>query len=91
MPTSPCRQAYDHRLRDTVCEERNPCFSICRFLPSSTACLLRMFVMGKTRFPRMGDTLIGAGAVAQGESLDAEGIGAGAWAIGPMTTDQKFK
>ena len=24
MPASPCRRAYDHRLRDLVCEERDP-------------------------------------------------------------------
>ena len=36
----------------------------CRFSRSSTACFSRMFVMGKTRFPGLGDTLIGAGTVA---------------------------
>jgi hypothetical protein len=36
----------------------------CRFSRSSTACLSRMFVMGKTRFPGLGDTLIGVGTVA---------------------------
>jgi putative transposase len=37
MPASPCRRAYDHRLRDLVCEERDP--SLFRHLgvPRSTA------------------------------------------------------
>jgi hypothetical protein len=38
--------------------------NLCRFSRSSTACFSRMFVMGKTRFPGLGDTLIGAGTVA---------------------------
>ena len=36
----------------------------CRFSRSSTACLSRMFVMGKTRFPGLGNTLIGDETVA---------------------------
>ena len=27
MPASPCRRAYDHRMRDLVCEERDPVVS----------------------------------------------------------------
>jgi ABC-type phosphate transport system ATPase subunit len=36
----------------------------CRFSRNSTSCLSRMFVMGRTHFPRLGDTLNGAGTVA---------------------------
>ena len=37
MPTSPCRQAYDHRLRDIVCEERDPTLFHRLGVPRSTA------------------------------------------------------
>lgn len=36
----------------------------CRFSRSSTGCFSRMFVMGRTQFSGLGDTLIGEGAVA---------------------------
>jgi hypothetical protein len=36
----------------------------CRFSRSSTACLSRMLVMGRTLFPGLGDTLIGTETVA---------------------------
>jgi hypothetical protein len=38
--------------------------SFCRFSRSSTGCFSRMFVMGRTQFSGLGDTLIGEGAVA---------------------------
>jgi hypothetical protein len=37
---------------------------VCRFSRSSTGCFSRMFVMGRTQFSGLGDTLIGEGAVA---------------------------
>jgi predicted dienelactone hydrolase len=37
---------------------------MCRFSRSSTGCFSRMFVMGRTQFSGLGDTLIGEGAVA---------------------------
>ena len=37
MPTSACRHAYDHRLRDLVCEERDPMLFRDFGVPRSTA------------------------------------------------------
>ena len=37
MPNRPCRRAYDHRLRDLICEERNPALFAQLGIPRSTA------------------------------------------------------
>src|ERR1039458_7847762 len=37
MPTSPCRKAYDHRLRDITCEEGDPLLFPDLGVPRSTA------------------------------------------------------
>jgi|WetSurMetagenome_2_1015567.scaffolds.fasta_scaffold876219_1 hypothetical protein len=37
MPASTCRRAYDHRMRDLVCEERNPGLFHHFGVPRSTA------------------------------------------------------
>ena len=37
MPNRPCHRAYDHRIRDLVCEERNPDLFAQLGIPRSTA------------------------------------------------------
>ena len=37
VPNRPCRRAYDHRLRDLVCEERDPALFAQLGIPRSTA------------------------------------------------------
>ena len=37
MPNRPCHRAYDHRIRDLVCEERNPALFAQLGIPRSTA------------------------------------------------------
>ena len=37
MPNRPCRRAYDHRIRDLVCEERDPALFAQLGIPRSTA------------------------------------------------------
>ena len=37
MPASPCRHTYDHRMRDLVCEERDPMLFRDLGVPRSTA------------------------------------------------------
>jgi tRNA(His) 5'-end guanylyltransferase len=37
MPTSPCRKAYDHRLRDITCEESDSTLFRDLGVPRSTA------------------------------------------------------
>jgi hypothetical protein len=37
VPNRPCRRAYDHRLRDLVCEERDPALFPQLGIPRSTA------------------------------------------------------
>jgi len=36
VPNPPCRRAYDHRIRDLVCEERNPALFAQLGIPRST-------------------------------------------------------